>query len=151
MTDQQLLDAQQRLQKLHGIEAPAPAPDAAELAAGLVNLVAAKTEAGAERDTEYMGEDGLLHCKICGGKRQTIITLPFENAQPRTVRCWCNCPTDLDRSREKEKQIKMEQRRSVCFRGTEELKDCRFDTDDGTQKPELITAAKNTPTTSRST
>ena len=123
MTDQQLLEAQRRLQAQHGKAPPAPDPGAAQMVAGLIDMVAAKAEAGAETETEYLDETtGLLRCRVCGGKRQTIITPPFEGAQPRTVRCWCQCPTTQDVAKAREKQIKMEQRTSVCFQGTEELK-----------------------------
>jgi len=109
---------------------------------GLLDMVAANAEANAETDSEYMGEDGLLHCKVCGGKRQTIITPPFEGAKPRTVRCWCNCPTSQDIAREREKQIHMEQRRAVCFQGTEEMRGSTFDRDDGHGDPQLVQAAR---------
>ena len=108
----------------------------------LLDMVAANAEAHAETDSEYIGEDGLLHCKVCNGKRQTVITPPFEGAKPRTVRCWCGCPTAQDVAREREKQIHMEQRRAVCFQGTEELKGCTFENDDGTGDPQLVQAAR---------
>lgn len=142
MTNQQLLDTQRRLQKQHSTAQAEPAPDTAGMVAGLVNMMAAKAEAAAETETEYMAEDGLLHCKICNGKRQTIITPPFEGAKPRTVRCWCNCPTGQDKLKEREKQISLEQRLSVCFRGTEEMRGCTFENDDGHGNPELMQAAK---------
>ena len=107
-----------------------------------LDVVAANAEANAETDSEYMGEDGLLRCKVCGGKRQTIITPPFEGAKPRTVRCWCNCPTSQDIAREREKQIHMEQRRAVCFHGTEEMRGFTFDKDDGHGDPQLVQAAR---------
>ena len=109
---------------------------------GLLDMVAANADAQAETDSEYLAEDGLLHCKVCGGKRQTIITPPFEGAQPRTVRCWCGCPTAQDIAKEREKQIKLEQHRSVCFRGTEEMSGCTFDRDDGKGDPQLVQAAR---------
>lgn len=142
MTDRELLEVQQRLQRQHGIKPEPPAPDPAATAGALLDMVAAKAAANAQQETEYMGEDGLLHCRTCGGPRQTVVTLPFEGAQPRTVRCWCHCPTEQDKAQEREKQIKLEQRLSVCFRGTEELKNSRFDTEDGTGKPELVKAAR---------
>ena len=138
--DQELLDLQRRLQKQHGIQPQEP--EMPRLGEILIDMVAANAAAKAETETEYLADDGLLHCKICGGKRQTIITPPFEGALPRTVRCWCHCPTEYDRLKEREKLIQMEQRRSVCFRGTEELARCTFDQDDGTGHPELIAAAK---------
>lgn len=107
-----------------------------------LDVVAANADAYAETETEYLAADGLLRCKICGGKRQTMITPPFEGAKPRAVRCWCGCPTSQDIAREREKQIKMEQRRAVCFQGVEEMKGCTFDKDDGTGNPELMQAAR---------
>lgn len=109
---------------------------------GLLDIVAANADANAETETEYLAEDGLLHCRICGGNRQTIITPPFEGAKPRTVRCWCNCPTAQDKLKEQENRIKMEQRSSVCFRGSEEMRECTFDRNDGNGNPLLIQAAK---------
>lgn len=108
----------------------------------LLDRVAANANANAETETEYIGEDGLLHCTVCHGKRQTIITPPFEGAKPRTVRCWCNCPTAQDIAKAREKQIKAEQYRSVCFRGTEEMRGHTFDADDGTGDPQLMQAAR---------
>ncbi len=108
----------------------------------MIDMVAARAEASAETETEYMGEDGLLRCRVCGGKRQTIITPPFEGAQPRTVRCWCNCPTAQDVAKEKEKQIRAETARLVCFQGTEEMRGCTFDKDDGKGSPQIMAAAK---------
>jgi DNA replication protein DnaC len=142
MTDQELLDTQRRLQRQHGIKPDPPGLEPLALAEGMLAPLAAKAEAAAEPDTEYLDEStGLLRCRICGGKRQTVITLPFEGAKPRTVRCWCDCPTDQDKQREREQRIKMDQRTSVCFRGTEQLKACRFETDDGS-RPELTRAAR---------
>ena len=109
---------------------------------GVIDAVAAAADANAERETEYLGEDGLLRCRICNGPRQTMITPPFEGAKPRAVRCWCNCPTELDRVKERERETRQRQRRSVCFQGTEELRGCTFAADDGTQKAELVNAAQ---------
>lgn len=141
MTDEQLLETQRRLQKQHGVVQPAPDPTAAELVAGMVAVVAAKAEAGAETETEYMAADGLLRCRICGGPRQTIITPPFEGAQPRTVRCWCKCPTEHDKMRQREKLWKMETNRNVCFQDAKKFLGWTFDKDDGKHK-ELMDAAR---------
>ena len=138
MTDQEFAARARQLQE----KPPGPAPTTAGMVAGMFDMVAAKAEAGAETETEYLAEDGLLRCRICGGKRQTVITPPFEGAQPRTVRCWCNCPTAQDVAKEKERQIKMETARLVCFQGVEEMRGCTFDKDDGKGDPQLITAAR---------
>lgn len=110
-------------------------PTAAETVAGIIGFMAAKADAGAERETEYMGDDGLLHCRICGGPRQTIITPPFEGAKPRTVRCWCGCPTAEDRRLETERRDKIERLRRACFRGTD-MRGWSFANDDR-RRPEL--------------
>lgn len=138
MNDQEFAARARQLQSTP----PAPASNAAAVAEGMLDMVAAKAEAGAETETEYLAEDGLLRCRICGGKRQTVITPPFEGAKPRTVRCWCNCPTAQDVAKEKERQIKMETARLVCFQGVEEMRGCTFDKDDGKGDAQLITAAR---------
>lgn len=142
MSDQELLDVQRRLQRQRGITPPEPAQDAADMVAGMINMVAAVADRNAETETEYQGPDGLLRCRVCGGPRQTIITPPFEGEKPRVVRCWCKCPTAQDIAKEREKKVLMEQRRSICFRGTEDLKECTFDRDDGTQNREIVQATR---------
>ena len=140
-TDEQLLATQQRLQQQHGVKPDPPGLKRLEAAEGFLAVAAAQAAKGAEPATEYMGEDGLLRCCICGGQRETIIQLPFGDAKPRKVRCWCGCPTEEDKRKEREAQIELDRRLSVCFRGCEEMRSCRFDTDDGTH-PELSNAAK---------
>lgn len=107
-----------------------------------IDIVAANADANADTDTEYLADDSLLHCKICGGKRQTIITPPYEGALPRIVRCVCDCQRDYDRQKEHDRVIRIEQHRSVCFQGMKGLQDCSFDKDDGTGDAKLICAAK---------
>lgn len=142
MNNDDLLEVQRRLQQQHGIKpAPSPAPDAAAVAAGMINMVAGITEKAAQRESEYLGADGLLHCKVCGGPRQTVITPPFEGAKPRTVRCWCSCPTEYDRLQAQEKQWQADTARNVCFKGFEKYKAWTFDKDDGRQQ-ELMQAAR---------
>ena len=137
----ELLELQHRMQQLHGVM-PKPKPRN-EFAEAMIDTLAAKAEQAAETDTEYLAEDGLLHCKICGGKRQTVIQLPFEGEVPRKVRCWCQCPTELDRAREREKDVVISRNRSVCFQGFEELRKCTFDSADADTPTMAITAAKN--------
>lgn len=141
MSDAELLEVQRRLQRQHGIDAPEPPPNNAAAAAGMLNMAASLAERGGERETEYLGPDGLLRCKVCGGPRQTIITPPFEGAKPRTVRCWCGCPTEYERLQAQEKQWEKVNRRMVCFEDFDNLKEWTFDKDDG-KRPELIQAAK---------
>lgn len=142
MTNAELLEAQRRLQRQHGITPPpSPAPDPATVAAGMVNMVAAKAEQARHQETEYLAADGLLRCKICGGPRQTIITPPFEGAKPRTVRCWCQCPTEYDKLQMQEKRWKLEIDRSACFKSMPKFQGWTFAKADDRQQ-ELMQAAR---------
>lgn len=140
MNDQEFINRARQLQQY--TSAPAdPRPGGAAMVAGIINAAAAAADANADKETEYLDEaTGLLRCKVCGGPRQTIITPPFEGAQPRTVRCWCQCPTGYDEIRAKEKRYEVERRHSVCFQGTN-MAGCTFATDDR-QRPELSNAAQ---------
>lgn len=144
MSNEELLETQRRLQRQHGITPQALTPDAAAVAESMINMVAAQADANAPRENEAIdGATGLLVCTICGGPRQVKIPgVPALGIQPRTVRCWCKCPTAQDEAKEKEKQIKMETARLVCFQGVEELRGCTFDKDDGKGNPQLVEAAK---------
>lgn len=135
MSDQDLLELQRRLQRQHGIEPAAPASTAGRAVDGMINMVAAKAEASAQRENEYLDEaTGLLRCCVCGGKRQTIVTNPITNVS-RTVRCWCDCPTEDDARRQRERQEEIEKNRRLCFNGTD-MKAWSFANDDG-QRPDL--------------
>lgn len=136
----ELLELQKRMQQLHGVT-PKPRPQN-EFAEAMIDTLADKAEQAAETDTEYLAEDGMLHCKICGGKRQTVIRLPFEGAAPRKIRCWCQCPTEFDKAKEREKDVVISRNRSVCFQGFEELRKCTFDSADADTPTKTITAAK---------
>lgn len=140
MTNVELLEVQRRLQRQHGITPPPP-PDPATVAAGMVNMVAAVAEQNRHQETEYLAADGLLRCKICGGPRQTIITPPFEGAKPRTVRCWCQCPTEYDKLQAQEKLWKMETNRGVCFKSMPKFQGWTFAKADDRQQ-ELMQAAR---------
>lgn len=140
MTDQQLLETQRRIQMQHGIAAPAPDPTAAEKAAGLIAF--ADSLVNTETETEYLAADGLLRCRICGGPRQSKIPgVPTLGIEPRTVSCWCSCPTEYDKMREREKLWKMETDRNVCFQDAKKFMGWTFDKDDG-KNVELMDAAR---------
>lgn len=135
MTDQELLDLAKQKRQEANLDRQDNI-DALATAAAMIDYVAGKAEASAEMETEYLDEEtGLLRCRICGGPRQTIITPPFEGAQPRTVRCWCKCPTQEDARKERERLDKIESRRRLCFRDTDMRGWC-FANDDR-KRPEL--------------
>ena len=134
MTDQEFATRARQLCK----NPPPPAPAPAEVADSMLGMVAAKV--AKNEATEYLDETtGLLRCRVCGGKRQTIVTHPFTNEQ-RTVPCWCGCPTDYDRLQEQGRLDEIARRRSVCFQGTN-MASWNFDRDDR-KRPELSDAAK---------
>lgn len=141
MTDTQLLEYQRRLQRQHGIEPQEPQSNAADVAAGLINLVASKAAAAADPETEYLDETtGLLRCRICGGPRQTKITPPFDDRPPTIVRCWCKCPTNYEKQKQQEKLDEIARRRAVCFRGTD-MATWNFG-NDNRKRPQLTDAGK---------
>lgn len=79
-------------------------------------------------DSEYLGEDGLLHCSVCNRAVQTKIKI-FE--KEKLVRCVCDC---IIRKREAEAEFQrkqvIESRRSVCFSESNMAK-WTFKNDDG--------------------
>lgn len=109
---------------------------------GIINMIAANAAANAETETEYLAEDGLLHCKVCGGPRQTVIRLPMPGAMPRTVRCWCNCPTEIDRRREAKRVERIARNREKCFKNAQEYREWTFPADDGKGAREAVQTAK---------
>lgn len=103
-----------------------------------IDMVAAAAEANCPRENEYLGEDGLLHCRICGGPRQTVITI-FE--MTKTVRCVCSCAKVEEAQRkERERREAADRRRGICFQGTG-MAGWNFANDDGA-RPELSNAAR---------
>ena len=143
MSDAELLETQRRLQRQHGITPPAPtAPDPAAVAAGMLNVVAAEVDKTRQRETEYMGEDGLLHCKVCHGPRQCIAPgVPELGIPPRKVGRWCNCPTEYDKLKAQERLDEIARNRDICFKGMENFKSWTFDKADDRHQ-ELMQAAR---------
>jgi DNA replication protein DnaC len=129
-------------QKREAAEKETPAaPAGLDFANALLDMVAAKATAGAENGTEYLDEEtGLLRCSVCGGPRQTIVTPPFEGAKPRTVRCWCSCPTGEDERKERERLDAVDRCKALCFEGTDMRGWC-FANDDR-KRPDLSDACR---------
>lgn len=67
-------------------------------------------------DSEYVGEDGFLHCSKCHAKVQTEVE--FLNIK-KVVRCICDCKRkELDAFKERERQQERERKRKICFSET---------------------------------
>lgn len=109
--------------------------------AATISGINALAEQNALPESEYIGADGLIHCKACGGPRQTVITPPFPGAQPRTVRCVCSCYQEKQREHEARKlREEIARRRRVCFHNAVSMESWTFANDSG-KKPELSKAA----------
>ena len=120
------------------VTAPAR-PDNMGMASALRSVIAA-AETHGDRENEYLGDDGLLHCKTCGDAVQTWVQLPFAD-EPRKVRCVCRCVKAAeDRQRERDRRDMIERRRRLCFEGNEAMTDWNFNNDDQ-NRPELTAAA----------
>lgn len=91
----------------------------------------------------YLGDDGLLHCSKCDGKRETIITFMEKE---RKVRCICTCQKEAleaeeEARRNQEKLKRIELLRRTGFQDGE-LMNWTFYNDDGSH-PEVMKAARN--------
>lgn len=67
-------------------------------------------------DSEYLGEDGLLHCKVCNKAVQTAVEFM---GMKKIVRCICECKQkEQERHMEEEKRQEKDRQRRVCFAET---------------------------------
>lgn len=77
------------------------------------------------RGETYLGEDGFLHCAVCGEAVETIINVPLRGE--RKVRCICSCrENERNAEAEREKQEQRERNRRICFNGSK-LKEWTFE------------------------
>jgi DNA replication protein DnaC len=102
------------------------------------NIIQSLSESVPHPDSEYLGEDGLLHCSVCHAKVQTEVE--FLGVK-RTVRCICLCrQAAIEAEKNRERQEERERRRMICFAGTD-MKGWCFDNDDQS-RPKLSAAMK---------
>ena len=67
-------------------------------------------------DSEYLADDGLIHCRRCNGAREIVVKFFGEQQK---VRCICKCKQDeLAAEREADKRETIEKNRRACFRGS---------------------------------
>lgn len=69
-------------------------------------------------DDTYIGDDGLLHCKKCGGYRQTKINV---FGQEKIVRCVCPCIKDALEAENR----RLEQQSIERYRNALRIKRCK--------------------------
>lgn len=89
-------------------------------------------------EEEYLGQDGLLHCKKCGEALEVIIDVPIIGK--KKVRCICSCMKKVrDEAEERAKRDELDRNRRICFAGSS-LMGCTFEKSDET---EHLKMAKN--------
>lgn len=91
-----------------------------------------KLEKSVPRDEdEYLAEDGLIHCRSCGGAREVVVKLFGEQ---KKVRCICKCKQDeLKAEAEQDRKRLIEINRKECFRGSRHIHS-RFETSDESEE-----------------
>lgn len=78
-------------------------------------------------ESEYMGEDGLLHCSVCHKNVQTVVEFL---GRKKTVRCICLCrQKELEAYEEEKRREEQERRRRICFAETN-MASWTFENDD---------------------
>lgn len=67
--------------------------------------------------SEFLGEDGLMHCAVCGEPTQCLITVFGKQLK---MRCICRCikAEEMKHDRQKERD-EIERNRDVCFQGSD--------------------------------
>lgn len=79
-------------------------------------------------DSEYMGEDGFLHCAVCNDRVQTDVDV---FGITKRVRCVCRCrAAEREAQKEKERHQEKMRKRMTCFSETNMI-DWTFENDDG--------------------
>lgn len=81
-------------------------------------------------ESEYLGEDGLLHCSVCHRATQAVVDIEALGIK-KTVRCICDC-VKKEREAFELKNIlqERERRRNVCF-SQSNMAQWTFANDDG--------------------
>lgn len=93
----------------------------------LLEMVDSLNERVPVPESEYLGEDGFLHCSVCNDRVQTDVEV-FGTI--RRVRCVCRCRTaERDAEKEKERQQEKHRKRMICFSETNMI-DWTFENDD---------------------
>lgn len=84
------------------------------------NMLKGLSERVPRDDSEYLAEDGLIHCKKCGGAREVIVKL---SGEWQKVRCTCKCKqSELTAVQEAAMRERIEKNRRACFRGSKLIK-----------------------------
>ena len=97
------------------------------------------SESVPKSDSEYIGDNGLLHCGVCHKKVQTEVDFL---GKKKIVRCICDCKKkERDAFAERERQQELARKRRICFAETN-MANWTFENDDG-KNAKLSEAMKN--------
>lgn len=92
-------------------------------------------------DSEYIGENGFLHCSVCHKQTEILACVPALGIN-RKVRCICDCKKKETQAYEnRAKQEEHERKRSVCFAESNMWK-WTFENDDR-KNPKISDAMQN--------
>ena len=105
----------------------------------LVGKIVLNTNARAPApSSEYLADDGLLHCGECHEAVQCRVDLFGEE---KTVRCICSCiKAQMEAEKEQERKEAIERNRRACFEGSDMI-NWNFDADD-LKQPKLSSAMR---------
>lgn len=86
---------------------------------------------------DYIGEDGLVYCGKCKGKKQTILPASdFTKGKEVVVRCLCKCQVEERRNKEEEEERRQAMKRIEMLRDSSLI-------DDNLKRVRLSTFKKN--------
>lgn len=89
-----------------------------------------------DEEFEYIADDGLVHCKKCHDKLETVLSI--DNCSLK-LRCTCRCIKEQrQQMKQKEQRQEIERLRDICF-SESRMKDWTFETDDR-QNPKISDA-----------
>ena len=83
-----------------------------EISENFLNMTTARNNAVPDKN-DYIGEDGLIRCGRCGGKKETVVYFGMYGGKvAQKVRCICKCEEEL-REKRKQEALKREAEEKV--------------------------------------
>jgi DNA replication protein DnaC len=104
-------------------------------------LIDGLSESVPQAESEYIGEDGLLHCSACHKRTERMAVIP-ELGINKKVRCICDCKkAEMNAFEERMKREELERQKMICFSETN-MQNWNFKNDDR-KNPKLSDAMLN--------